>query len=367
MSAKARGGARLILLEGLCAVFLMVFALSVRVDWALPAFGGQRQREAEALRTPSLLDMILSRQGIAKGLLRAAFPMIGYMERVRQDIPAPGALSEVMSYFMGFTAKYPRDLAFAGLSGFLAGSPTLLVQTDPQELEEDWGVTQVLYSLPPGDSFVPAAVTLGSGPMVAIYHTHASESFLPEVKKSVAAEAFSNDPSISVVQVGEMLAQQLQQRYRIPCLHSDTMHDTDSRIGAYYRSEATVKAILQKYPDCHVLIDVHRDSQPRNITAVTVRDKPYARLMIVIGTDNPKWVQNHEFARAIVAKLEEGYPGVSRGIFYESAVYNQKYSPMAILVECGGVGNTLAECRNSVQALAWAIASAILPAAPPRP
>jgi len=167
--------------------------------------------------------------------------------------------------------------------------------------------------------------------------------------------------------VGEMLAQELQQRYRIPTLHSDTVHDSPSRIGAYYRSEATVKAILKKYPSCQVLIDLHRDSQPRSITAVTVRGKSYARLMIVIGTDNPNWVQNHAFAQKIVEKLEEGYPGVSRGIFYESAVYNQKYSPMAILIECGGVGNTLAECKNSVEALAWAIACAILPVAPQRP
>jgi stage II sporulation protein P len=354
-------------LEGLCAVFLVVFALSVRVEWALPAFGGQEQREAWTLRTVSLLDVVLSRQGIAKGLLKASFPMLAYMEGARQDLPWPGALSEVMSYFLGFTARYPRDLAFAGLSGFLAANESLSEEASSQELEKDWGVTPVLYSLPPGEDIIPATVTLGSGPVVAIYHTHASESFLPEIGKKAAAEAFSEDPAVSVVRVGEMLARELQERYRIPCLHSETMHDSDTRIGAYYRSEGTVKAILQKYPDCRVLVDVHRDSQPRSITAVTVRGKPYARLMIVIGTDNPKWVQNHQFALAIVSKLEEGYPGVSRGIFYESAVYNQKYSPMAILVECGGVGNSLAECRNSVQALAWAIASAVLPAAPARP
>jgi hypothetical protein len=37
-------------------------------------------------------------------------------------------------------------------------------------------------------------------------------------------------------------AEELEQRYRIPSLHSTTMHDSDSRVGAYYRSEATVKA-----------------------------------------------------------------------------------------------------------------------------
>ena len=48
-------------------------------------------------------------------------------------------------------------------------------------------------------------------------------------------------------------------------------------------------------------------------------------------------------------------------------MYNQKHSPNAILVECGGVDNTLEECRNSMEALAWAIAAVVLPAEPARP
>jgi stage II sporulation protein P len=93
--------------------------------------------------------------------------------------------------------------------------------------------------------------------------------------------------SNTVVNVGDVLAKQLMNVYRIPTLHSSTVHDADTRVGAYYRSEATVKAILQKYPDCDVLIDVHRDSQPRSITAVTIRGKSYARLLMVVGTDTP--------------------------------------------------------------------------------
>lgn len=92
-----------------------------------------------------------------------------------------------------------------------------------------------------------------------------------------------------------------------------------------------MKAILAKYPSCQVLIDVHRGSQPRSITAVTVRGKPYEKIFMVVGTDNPNWVQSDEFARKVLSKLEEEYPGVSRGILFESAVYNQKYSPFAIL------------------------------------
>lgn len=366
MSAKGSGRVRLFLLEGLCAALLVAFVLSVRVDLTAPAFGGQWQPENQEVWTPSILDVVMSRQGMARALLKAAFPMLAYAEDLRDDATSPGALSVAVGYFLGFVPRYPRDLVYAGLTGFLADSQSLDESQQAVDIEEDWGLTPVLYSLPPGQEATPATASLNSEPIVAIYHTHATESFLPEVGKKDASEAFSNNPSRTVVQVGDMLAQELQQRYRIPSLHSTTVHDEDTRLGAYYRSEATVKAIVQKYPDCKVLVDIHRDSQPRSITAVTVRGKSYARLMFVVGTDNPRWVQNNEFARKIVSKLEEGYPGVSRATLFESAVYNQKYSPMAILVECGGVGNTLAECRNSVEALAWAIASVILPSAPAR-
>jgi stage II sporulation protein P len=52
---------------------------------------------------------------------------------------------------------------------------------------------------------------------------------------------------------------------------------------------------------------------------------------------------------------------------FESAVYNQKYSDKAILVEFGGVDNTMEECENSAAALAWAIASVMLNTSPARP
>ncbi|MGE5580633.1 MAG: stage II sporulation protein P [Bacillota bacterium] len=367
MAADRRGRARLFTLQGLLLVLLAVFVLSVRVDLSAPAFGGEWQPETPQALTVSVQGLVFSRRGMAREVMKAAFPILAYAEDLRDDETSPGVLARAAGYLLGFTPRYPRDLAFGGISGFLVDTESLAAPDMPSELEDDWGLLPVLFSLPPGDDATPAAVFSDSGPLVAIYHTHATESFLPEIGKKDAAQAFSDVPSRTVTQIGGMLAQELQNVYRIPSLHSTTVHDKDSRIGAYYRSESTVKAILQKYPSCQVLVDIHRDSQPRSITAVTVRGKPYARILMVVGTDNPRWVQNNEFARKILSKLEEGYPGVSRGVLFESAVYNQKHSPMAILVECGGVDNTMAECKNSVEALAWALASVILPAAPPLP
>lgn len=370
VGAKGNPKIRLLVIEALSVLLLLAFTLSFRGEESLPAFGGSEAPSYGSLRTVSVFDFIWKKGDLAKDVLRMALPLMRYAEEGRHDEPDSPLISRAVGWFMGFTPRYSRDLVFAGFPGFLIESRALSAinpETEVADLESDWGYTPVMFSLPPGDAVAPATAALSTGPLIAIYHTHATESYLPEIGEDKAAEAFASNLSKTVVRVGEILASELQTRYRIPVLHSRTAHDADSRLGAYYRSEQTIKAILKKYPTCKYLIDVHRDSQPRSITSVTIRGKPYARILLVVGTDNPNWVRNYEFSKAIIEKLEEAYPGISRGILYESAVYNQRYSPNAILVECGGVDNTLVECRNSMEALAWAVAAVVLPTAPEMP
>ena len=364
METGKRNLARLFIIQILLMVFLLSFVLTFPADSSRMAFSGQDGESSGEVMAPSVYSFLWGRSDMAKTVLRMGFPIVGYLESHGGEHAPPSLVASVFGWFMGFTPTGVQDLIMAGLPGF---APELAASAPvPSSLEADWGVSPVLYSLPPGEEGQAATVGL-STPTVAIYHTHATESYLPEVGKKSAEAAFTSDASRSVIKVGDYLVSELENRYRIACVHSRTVHDSDSRLGAYYRSEQTVKALLDKYPSCGFLVDVHRDSQPRDLTTVTIRGKSYARLMLVVGTDNPKWVQNYDLAREIVSFLEDAYPGISRGILYASAYYNQHYSPRAVLVEVGGVDNTLAECRNSMEALAWVIASITLPAAPAMP
>lgn len=366
MGVKRRSLTRLVFWQGALLVFLLAFALSFRSPTWQPVFGGETGEQIFEIRTPSIYDFLWSHKTLAKTVLRMGFPMVQYLERYRIDANIPGIVAQVAGWFLGFTPKGAPDMALAQFPGGLTLGMTDAQATSAQELEKDWGVMPVLYSLPPGEG-MQAAITLSDQPLVAIYHTHATESFLPVLNKRGAENAFTSDMSKSVVKVGEMLLTELEERYRIPCVHSKTVHDQDSRTGAYYRSESTVKAIKQKYPSCDILLDLHRDSQPKNVTAVTIKGKAYARLMIVIGTNNPNWVANYNFAQQITSRLEDNYPGISRGILYASANYNQNFSSRAILLEVGGIDNTFVECQNSMQAFAWALAATVLPSPPARP
>jgi stage II sporulation protein P len=56
------------------------------------------------------------------------------------------------------------------------------------------------------------------------------------------------------------------------------------------------------------------------------------------------------------AKIEMKYPGLSRGIFLqtnyeENGGYNQNLSDKALLIQIGGVGNTMQEENRTADAL----------------
>ena len=85
--------------------------------------------------------------------------------------------------------------------------------------------------------------------------------------------------------------------------------------------------------------------------------------MLVVGTDktfpHPDWKENYRFANLLNDKLEEYYPGISRGIILKSERFNQHLSKKAILLEIGSHGNTMEESLNSAKVFAEVLADLI--------
>ena len=116
----------------------------------------------------------------------------------------------------------------------------------------------------------------------------------------------------------------------------------------YQASRKTVVEAMNQNNDLKYFIDVHRDSKRRNKTTHHINGKPYATIAFVVGTANDNWEENEKFARQVHNKLEELYPGLSKGVFRKSRAqgngeYNQSLSPRSLLVEIGGVDNTFEE------------------------
>lgn len=208
----------------------------------------------------------------------------------------------------------------------------------------------------------------GTNPVVAIVHTHGSESFLPVVTAMARAadphadtsslDAFSSDPSANMVRVGEELARYLSATKGVPVVQSRRLHDAHRdgfRLGAYERSLETMTEILRRHPSVKILIDLHRDAPGRETTTATINGVPTATICVIVGTDklldNPHWRENLSFARRLVATMEQMYPGLSRGILVRDERYNQHVMAQTLLLEVGGQENTLEEIYAAVRDL----------------
>ncbi|MGI5859697.1 MAG: stage II sporulation protein P [Tepidanaerobacteraceae bacterium] len=210
-----------------------------------------------------------------------------------------------------------------------------------------------------------------TGPLVLIYHTHTTEAYMPTEKynyKPRDKTYHTEDINYSVVKIGEAIANELN-GLSTPTMHNKTVHDIPTYMTSYANSLKTVEEILKQNSSIKIVIDLHRDApiadpqKSREITTVNIDGTIYSRFMLVVGTDktfpHPDWKENYRFANLLNDKLEEYYPGISRGIILKSERFNQHLSKKAILLEIGSHGNTMEESLNSAKVFAEVLADLI--------
>lgn len=189
-------------------------------------------------------------------------------------------------------------------------------------------------------------------PIVGIYHTHTAESFIPDSGTDHKPGGQRGD----IVDVGEAMVRRFAQ-HGVPAIQSKNIHDYPSFMKAYDKSEVTVRKMVEDNPSLKALFDVHRDAGQREESTAIVNGLPVARVLIVVGRgqpglEQPHWEQNYAFAKLIDAKLNQYYPGVSRGIELVDWRYNQHLHPHALLFEMGSQYNTKEEATRTIEMIA---------------
>jgi stage II sporulation protein P len=122
--------------------------------------------------------------------------------------------------------------------------------------------------------------------------------------------------------------------------------------------------MLKKEPTIKYLIDIHRDSARYNKTLYEKNGKKYARIMFVVGLDHKNYEPNLKLANDLNSIIEEKYPRLSRGISKKTGrgvngIYNQDMSPNSMLIEVGGVDNTIEEVNNTMEILSEVLSNYI--------
>ena len=121
---------------------------------------------------------------------------------------------------------------------------------------------------------------------------------------------------------------------------------------SYSASRSYAKDELKKN-DYKILIDLHRDSTKYKYTLYEKDNKKYARIMFVLGQNYKNYKKNESFMNNLNDRINKKYKGLSRGIYVrKDGRFNQDLSDRAILVELGGVDNTLEEINNTLEVFA---------------
>lgn len=121
---------------------------------------------------------------------------------------------------------------------------------------------------------------------------------------------------------------------------------------SYSASRSYAKDELKRN-DYKILIDLHRDSTKYKYTLYEKDNKKYARIMFVLGNNYKNYKKNESFMNNLNDRINKKYKGLSRGIYVrKDGRFNQDLSDRAILVELGGVDNTLEEINNTLEVFA---------------
>ncbi|HAA89489.1 MAG: Stage II sporulation protein P [Thermoanaerobacterales bacterium 50_218] len=174
--------------------------------------------------------------------------------------------------------------------------------------------------------------------LVAIYHTHSDESYVPS---DGSASVYANG---GIFKVGKVFAEKLRSE-GFEVLHSLRPHDPHDA-NAYYRSRRTAVQLLQKQPVA--IIDVHRDAVPPDVYEAVVNGQKVTKIKFVIGRENPRMSANLQFAKELKSVLDEIHPGLVEGILVSRGNYNQDLAPRALLVEVGSHTNAREDAQKGV-------------------
>ncbi|SEH60161.1 stage II sporulation protein P [Halobacillus karajensis] len=193
---------------------------------------------------------------------------------------------------------------------------------------------------------------------IYIYHTHNTESFYPHLPDT----STGHDGKVNITLVGERLSESLEERGIGSIVDTTDIASLLKEKGmkhyqSYDAMRPVVEEAISQNDDLKYFFDLHRDSLSREHTTANINGKDYARFAFVIGAEHPKYEQNLQFASEMHQRLEEKYPGISRGVITKKGsgvdgVYNQDLHPNAILIEFGGVHNNLDELYRSADIMA---------------
>ncbi|WP_338750236.1 stage II sporulation protein P [Bacillus sp. FJAT-52991] len=207
----------------------------------------------------------------------------------------------------------------------------------------------------------PPTMTTNGKERVFMYFTHTRESYLP-LLAGVSSPDSAQHSSVNVTKVGEMIKVALEHKGIGTAIDKTDIVAKLEQLGrgynqSYQQSREVVTSAQTNNQDLQYFIDIHRDSQRKQVTTTTINGESYAKLFFVIGGEHANYEKNVKLATELHNRIEQKYKGLSRGVILKrgkktNGKYNQDLSENALLLEFGGVDNTYEELNRTANAFA---------------
>jgi stage II sporulation protein P len=199
-------------------------------------------------------------------------------------------------------------------------------------------------------------------PIVYLYNTHQLEEYKQENQ-----ESYNVTPNVMML---SYIVREKLNDMGIPTIveENDVSAFLQANNWSYASSYKVTRLLMEdaktKNPTLKYFIDLHRDSVSKSISTATINGKNYAKILFIIGLENPNYQENLTVTTTINNMLEEKYPGITRGIYKKegkgvNGVYNQDFDKNTILFEVGGPENTIEEVLNTADAISTVLAEYI--------
>lgn len=191
-------------------------------------------------------------------------------------------------------------------------------------------------------------------PLIYIYNSHQLENFSTQ-----GLDIYGITPN--VLMASYLLREKLNKRGISTIVEDANLTEFLSlngwdHSGSYNASRIFLLDKKNKYSSLKYFIDLHRDSISKSVSTVTINNKNYAKVLFVLGLEHKNYQENLKTMEEINNLFNKYYPGLSRGIYKKegsgvNGIYNQDISPNVILIEVGGVENSIDEVLNTTEAI----------------
>ena len=201
-----------------------------------------------------------------------------------------------------------------------------------------------------------------SEPIVYLYNTHQTEeyslnsTFDYSVKPNVMISSYILREKLNNLGINTIVETNNMKEFLVKNGYKYNM--------SYHASEYFARLKDSEYPSIRYLFDIHRDSLGRNSTVLEINDKKYAKVLFVVGLEHTTKDNNVGFAEKLDMETNNLLRGLSRGVSYKTGepihgVYNQNLFGKSVLIEVGGVDNTIEEVNNTMEILSKVIESVV--------